>query len=201
MEKKKEKIGQIRRREILEAAKKVFLRKGFTDTVMEDIIQETSLSRGGVYYYYINKVDIMHDLMKQGIDYRVGQMKAFMAAYSGRMDQMAIAEMMVDKILDRSDLMSLYAMYLQAQKTNQELRALFPVLVQENFQAVSAGMKEGEDPAFQMMTSRFLIAFINTMILGCETLEGARDSFLRNRSFLVEILMAFIKAYENGKVD
>ena len=49
MEGKKKKVSQIRKKEILDAAKKVFLRKGFADTVMEDIIVETSLSRGGVY--------------------------------------------------------------------------------------------------------------------------------------------------------
>ena len=41
MKEKKQKVGQIRKNEILDAAKKVFLRKGFADTVMEDIINET----------------------------------------------------------------------------------------------------------------------------------------------------------------
>ena len=35
MEGKKQKVSQIRKKEILDAAKKVFLRKGFADTVME----------------------------------------------------------------------------------------------------------------------------------------------------------------------
>lgn len=30
---------------------------------------ETSLSRGGVYYHYKNKVEILHDVMREGIDY------------------------------------------------------------------------------------------------------------------------------------
>ena len=63
LEKKQEKVSQIRKKEILDAAKKAFLRKGFADTVMEDIITQTSLSRGGVYYHYKNKVEILHDLM------------------------------------------------------------------------------------------------------------------------------------------
>ena len=55
LEEKKQKAGQIRKKEILDAARKVFLSKGFADTVMEDIITETSLSRGGVYYHYKNR--------------------------------------------------------------------------------------------------------------------------------------------------
>lgn len=68
MEEKKQKVGQIRKKEILDAAKRVFLRKGFADTVMEDIITETSLSRGSVYYHYKNKVEdqeIKVELLKE----------------------------------------------------------------------------------------------------------------------------------------
>ena len=54
---------QWRKKEILDVAKKVFLKKGFADTVKEDIITETSLSRGGVYYHYKNKVEILLKLM------------------------------------------------------------------------------------------------------------------------------------------
>ena len=85
MEEKKQKVGQIRKKEILEAAKKVFLRKGFADTVMEDIITETSLSRGGVYYHYKSKVEILHDLMREGMAYRMDKMNEFMAKYSNEL--------------------------------------------------------------------------------------------------------------------
>ena len=39
-----------RKKEIMEAAKSVFLEKGFEKTTMEDIIAETSLSKGGFYH-------------------------------------------------------------------------------------------------------------------------------------------------------
>lgn len=83
MAEKKQKVGDIRKREILDAAKKVFLKKGFADTVMEDIITETSLSRGGVYYHYKNKVEILHDLMREGMAYRVKKMNEFLENYGG----------------------------------------------------------------------------------------------------------------------
>ena len=52
-----------RKKEILEAATKIFLKKGFEKTSMEDIIAATSLSKGGFYHYYSNTTDILHDLM------------------------------------------------------------------------------------------------------------------------------------------
>lgn len=131
LEKKQEKVSQIRKKEILDAAKKAFLRKGFADTVMEDIITQTSLSRGGVYYHYKNKVEILHDLMREGMAYRVDKINESLAEYSGELDANVVAHMIVDKVLDESELMSVYAIYLQAKKTNGELRDLFPILVEE----------------------------------------------------------------------
>ena len=113
LEEKKQKAGQIRKKEILDAARKVFLSKGFADTVMEDIITETSLSRGGVYYHYKNKVEILHDLMREGMAYRIEKINEFLSSYSGELDGNAVAQMIVDKMLGESELMSVYAIYLQ----------------------------------------------------------------------------------------
>lgn len=144
MEEKKQKAGQIRKKEILDAARKVFLSKGFADTVMEDIITETSLSRGGVYYHYKNKVEILHDLMREGMAYRIEKINEFLSSYSGELDGNAVAQMIVDKMLGESELMSVYAIYLQSMKNNEELRALFPILVEESLKASYSGVKGQE---------------------------------------------------------
>lgn len=52
-----------REKEIINAAKKVFLEKGYVNATMEDIIDETELSKGGVYHYFNNKSDICVKLM------------------------------------------------------------------------------------------------------------------------------------------
>lgn len=56
-------IRQKREKEIINAAKKVFLEKGYVNATMEDIIDETELSKGGVYHYFNNKADICVKLM------------------------------------------------------------------------------------------------------------------------------------------
>ncbi len=57
------KIKNKRKEEIFEAAKKVFFEKGYNNTSMEDIINETDLSKGGVYYYFKNKEDLCLNLL------------------------------------------------------------------------------------------------------------------------------------------
>ncbi|MBE6486933.1 MAG: TetR/AcrR family transcriptional regulator [Methanosphaera stadtmanae] len=56
-------IRQKREEEIINAAMKVFLEKGYIHATMEDIIDETELSKGGVYHYFNNKADICVKLM------------------------------------------------------------------------------------------------------------------------------------------
>ncbi len=159
MKEQKQKVSQIRKREILNAAKSVFLRKGFADTVMEDIITETSLSRGGVYYHYKNKVEILHDLMREGIAYRVEKINEFLKNYSGEFDTNAAAQIIVDKALDENELMSVYAIYLQAKRNNEELRNLFPILVEESLEATRTGVKGTKKSECEYITNDFLIFF------------------------------------------
>ncbi len=48
-----------RRAEIVEAAARCFMEKGFYNTTMQDIYQATKLSPGAVYNYFNNKEDIV----------------------------------------------------------------------------------------------------------------------------------------------
>ena len=56
--------------EIQEAAKKVFLEKGFRYTTMEDVVKNTTLSKGGVYQYYKTTKAILFDIMQNGNYFR-----------------------------------------------------------------------------------------------------------------------------------
>lgn len=47
-----------RRAEILEAAKRVFTRKGYEPTTMQDVVKESGMSRGGVYQYFSSTEDM-----------------------------------------------------------------------------------------------------------------------------------------------
>jgi TetR/AcrR family transcriptional regulator, transcriptional repressor of aconitase len=50
---------EARRSEILEAAAKCFMEKGFHNTTMQDIYNSTNLSPGAVYNYFSSKEDIV----------------------------------------------------------------------------------------------------------------------------------------------
>ncbi|MFS0863614.1 TetR/AcrR family transcriptional regulator [Fredinandcohnia sp. 179-A 10B2 NHS] len=54
-----------RRYEILMAAEKVFIEKGFSGTTMTDIVTASGLSRGGLYHYFSNTDEVYQALLKE----------------------------------------------------------------------------------------------------------------------------------------
>lgn len=193
---KKLSIREVRKKEILDAAKKVFIEKGFAATTMEDIIGKTSLSKGGFYHYYNNTVDILHDLMREGMAYRMSKMNEFMATYPRALDREALAVMLVDKMLDESELMSVYVIYLQTLKNNETLKNLYPTLVEETLALARQDMKGGRIGDFEYFATDFMMFFMNTIMLGCEILE-ARDNFVKNRDFFVDVVKLYFDRYDN----
>ncbi|MBY4797539.1 TetR/AcrR family transcriptional regulator [Collinsella sp. AGMB00827] len=175
-----------RKEEILEAAKTVFLRKGFEAATMEDIIAETSLSKGGFYHYYANTTDIMHDLMLQGIAYRI-DIISHTIPDGATWDDETLINILVDKFLDESDLMSLYVIYLQASYKNHALKDLFEQLKQENRSMFEKRFGAQSQTEMNLFYSDLFLNLLNTIMLGAEILD-ARESFRKNRPFFVSMM-------------
>ncbi|MFC0004689.1 TetR/AcrR family transcriptional regulator [Micromonospora siamensis] len=56
-----------RRRQILDAARRCFLRDGFHHTSMQDVIAEAGLSVGAVYRYFPSKNDLITEIARSAI--------------------------------------------------------------------------------------------------------------------------------------
>lgn len=59
---KQEEKSLLTKKRILEAANILFLRKGFNDTTLQDIMSESGLSKGAIYHYFKSKEDIIDAL-------------------------------------------------------------------------------------------------------------------------------------------
>ncbi|WP_240913084.1 TetR/AcrR family transcriptional regulator [Paenibacillus favisporus] len=53
-----------RKRELIEAAKKVFIEKGFVHTSMQDIMDKAGISRGVLYRYFNNIEHVFIEVLK-----------------------------------------------------------------------------------------------------------------------------------------
>jgi AcrR family transcriptional regulator len=57
-----------RKVEILEAALNIFVKKGYAETRMDDIVQESGLSKGAIYWHYKNKRELFLSLIDHWLD-------------------------------------------------------------------------------------------------------------------------------------
>jgi len=66
---------KMRRKQILDAAKRLFHAKGFAAATMEDIAQEAELSPAAIYLYFKNKDDLYVSLNLQLLEYLSGRLE------------------------------------------------------------------------------------------------------------------------------
>ncbi len=64
---KRDVVCEFRNAEILEAARKVFAQKGFSEASVEDIAQEAGLAKGTLYLYYPSKHAIYWAALQNGL--------------------------------------------------------------------------------------------------------------------------------------
>ena len=59
---------EIRRSEIIDIAEELFLRSGYNETAVSDIVKRVGVSQGTFYYYFKSKEDILNAIIERYID-------------------------------------------------------------------------------------------------------------------------------------
>lgn len=190
MKEEKQKVGQIRKKEIREAAKECFLNKGFQLTTMEDVITEIGMSRGGVYHHYASTNEMLKDLMFDGNDYRNNLINEYLKNNRGKDKYQQMGDILVDKSLADTELTRLYTLLLQAKKYNQDLEKLYQELKLNTTNELSLIAKQLGIKA-DIFGDGFLVNYINAMILSSEVL-CARNSFSQHKKYIKETMVNYI---------
>lgn len=174
-----------RKKQIRQAAMKVFLDKGFRNTVMNDIMEATGLSRGGLYHHYGSTHEILYDIMVEGNKYREKIIYDEMNKTSQDFSEV-LSEIILGKMLYQSDYVSIYAMFLQELNHDDKLKDLYKKLKKSSSDSIL--MLFDEDVRGELSEAIELITdFINTFILGCEVLN-ARENFVKNKLALKKMI-------------
>ncbi|GGG63049.1 TetR family transcriptional regulator [Paenibacillus radicis (ex Gao et al. 2016)] len=79
-----------RRQEILEAAKRVFVLKGYEPATLKDIVEETGMSRGWIYLYFQTKEEIFEALLQQSDLYHEQYLEELLARHSSVWDVLMV---------------------------------------------------------------------------------------------------------------
>ena len=181
-----------RKKQIRQAAMKVFLDKGFRNTVMNDIMEATGLSRGGLYHHYGSTYEILYDIMVEGNKYRekiiYDEMNKTIQDFSE-----VLSEIILEKMLYQSDYVSIYVMFLQELNHDDKLKDLYKKLKKSSSDSIL--MLFDEDVRGELSEAIELITdLINTFILGCEVLN-ARENFVNNKLVLKKMIGIILDNY------
>ena len=196
MKEEKQKVGQIRKKEIREAAKKCFLTKGFQSTTMEDVITEIGMSRGGVYHHYASTNEMLKYLMLDGNDYRNSLINEYLENNKGKDKYLQMGEILVDKSLADTELMKIYTLLLQAKNYNDDLENLYQELKLNTTNELSIIANQLGIKA-DIFRDGFLVDYINGLILSSEVL-GARKSYGGHKKYIKETIINYIVDVENN---
>lgn len=181
-----------RKKQIRQAAMKVFLDKGFRNTVMNDIMEATGLSRGGLYHHYGSTYEILYDIMVEGNKYREKIIYDEMNKTSQDFSEV-LSEIILEKMLYQSDYVSIYVMFLQKLNHDDKLKDLYKKLKKSSSDSIL--MLFDEDVRGELSEAIELITdLINTFILGCEVLN-ARENFVNNKLALRKMIGVVLDNY------
>ena len=180
-----------RKKIIQDISKNVFLKKGFENTTMQDIVTATDMSIGGLYHHYKNTTEIFHDIMTQANTLR--EIAIIQKLTNNKITLQLLSSIIVDKILADNEFVSLYIMFLKQIKENEPLRALNEQLKIESKIKLNLSKADESicysDDMFDILTN-----IINSFLLGCELLE-ARKNFKNERNILEEMIEILLEKY------
>lgn len=185
-----------REQEIISAATKVFLRKGYRGTTMEDVIAETTLSKGGFYHYFKSTREIFFAIMDGYARAEVSHLKALESS-CGSKDEFIdrVSAYLAQKVLSKSEERDIYLM--GASETFYDPEYLEYLNKMEHRYVAELGgycTKRFPDRAEEEITAKLelLSELLHALIISCHLFK--KEGFYRENQKFVKKMFAGILA-------
>lgn len=193
---------ETRRKEFIEAARDLFLEKGFDQTSVSDITNKVGMSHGSFFYYFKSKNEVMKEVINSNLNYWEKFMKDLVSN---------------DKIDALEKLKVIFSLTIESQKSKQNINEFLQkegnaIMYREHrkrareivipllTQVVEQGVKEG---IFKVEYPRETVEFVSYIVenLG-DSLKAAqsKEEYLRKINAL-KILMAKVAGIDENKLD
>lgn len=186
------KVAEKRKNEICEAAKRCFLAKGFSKTGMEDVIKEVGMSKGGVYHHYKSTVDMLYDIMLKGNDYRFHKVSDFIEKNPNMSLEKMAVELVIAKMFDENDFMSIYAMFLMECKENSRLRKLRDEMKSNLTLEFLDFLEKNNLEYLKPLTNDDFMKLMDSMYIAGEFID-IRDTFLNKSDLFRDIIYNYLQ--------
>ncbi len=77
------KKADVRRQEIVDAARHLFQTAGYEQTTMQDVMERLNIAKGTIYHYFVSKEALLEAVVESIVDETIGQMQQAMPGLKG----------------------------------------------------------------------------------------------------------------------
>ena len=144
---------EARKQEILAAAMAVFAQKGFDGASMDDIVQASGLSKGGLYWHFRSKDELIAAVLSQFFSQEMAALDALLPAEGPAAQKLQkLGRQVMADVTHMQELLSIslefYALAARREAVRLELQGYFQQYSSTLATLIQAGIDEGAfDPA------------------------------------------------------
>ena len=142
-------VSEERKAQILEAATIVFTKHGFADARMDDIVAQSGLSKGAIYWYFDSKDAIIVSILDQIFDYETGYIRESLEREdSAKMKLEVFVETTIKELEKMKPLMPIFfdfwSLSVRKKTVNQAIKRYYQSFLDLIEPILEQGIEQGE---------------------------------------------------------
>ena len=142
-------VSEERKNQIIAAATAVFMRLGFHDARMDDIVEEAGLSKGTLYWYFKSKDDIISAILENMVNREVAQLSdVLIGDLSAKEKLLVFTKNMIEDITRMKPLMPIlfefWALSTRQKSVQQTIRKFYLIYLDSITPIIQQGIDRGE---------------------------------------------------------
>jgi AcrR family transcriptional regulator len=190
---KQEVLSQFRCAEILEAARRIFAKKGFADATMDEIAAATGLAKGTLYLYFKSKRDVYLKTLQHGNTELLKHVETDMLAAAGpRAKIRALISTRVKYAEVNRDFYKIYLAVFSGishpASINKEFRAFHLQQAQALEQVLRDGVGRGEIRQLDIAAAAFTIQDMARSLISRRLLGLSRKNVEEDIDFVCDLI-------------
>lgn len=179
-------VSAERKAQILEGAKKVFAKLGFERARVDDIAEESGLSKGTLYWYFDSKDAIITAIMDQFFARELSQVRELMdAEVSAKEKLLMFTHFAAEDIVKMQPLMPIlfeyWSLLLRRKKVKQVLSNYYKSILEIMVPIIERGIEQGE---FRQVDAISVAIAIGAVFEGIIVLWGAAPEIVNLREHI-----------------
>jgi AcrR family transcriptional regulator len=188
-------ITEFRRREILDAARKVFGRKGFAESIVDDIATEAGVAKGTIYIYFSSKKDIYSSLLQNDMEILKDEtLKRIDAASTLRQK---IVEFALAR-LENAETNREFFRIMDTQSgnlsfTRSQYRSWLQAPVEHLAKAIEAAAKSGKVNPVSSERTAWAVADLSRGAINRRLLGTTDDTLAQEAAFIADLIWASLR--------